>query len=49
MLQLLTIDVVGDKDILAVAVPHSDKFKVLAKRWRQAPSNSKIWHTYFDG
>ncbi len=27
---------VGDKDILAVAVPYSDKFKVLAERWRQA-------------
>jgi len=35
--QLLTVKVVGDKDILAVAVPHSDKFKDLAKRWRQAP------------
>jgi hypothetical protein len=35
--QLLTIEKVGDKDILAVAIPHSAKFEALAKRWREAP------------
>jgi len=35
--QLLTVDEVGDQDILAVAVPHSDRFAELASRWRQAP------------
>ena len=40
--QLLTIEKVGDKDILAVAVPCSDKFKDLAKRWREAPIIQKF-------
>jgi len=40
--QLLTIEKVNDKDILAVAVPYSDKFEVLAKRWREAPLIQKI-------
>lgn len=35
--QLLTVEEVGDKDILAVAVPYSDKFAALARRWREAP------------
>jgi len=35
--QLLTIDDVGDLDLLAVAVPSSKKFEELASRWRQAP------------
>jgi hypothetical protein len=35
--QLLTVEEIGDKDILAVAVPCSDKFTALARRWREAP------------
>ena len=35
--QLLTVAEVGEKDILAVAVPHSAKFEELAVRWRSAP------------
>jgi len=35
--QLLTMKEVGEKDILAVAVPHSQKFAELASRWREAP------------
>jgi hypothetical protein len=35
--QLLTIDEVGARDILAVAVPDSPKFRELASRWRHAP------------
>jgi hypothetical protein len=35
--QLLTIESVGEKDLLAVAVPHSPKFEELARRWRMAP------------
>jgi hypothetical protein len=35
--QLLTVEEVGDKDILAVAVPHTEKFAELALRWRKAP------------
>lgn len=35
--QLLTVEEVGDQDILAVAVPSSEKFAELASRWRQAP------------
>jgi hypothetical protein len=40
--QLLTIEKVDDKDILAVAVPYSDKFEALAKQWREAPLIQKI-------
>jgi hypothetical protein len=40
--QLLTIEKVGDKDVLAVAVPFSDKFEALAKRWREAPLIQKF-------
>lgn len=35
--QLLTIQSVGEHDLLAVAVPHSTKFSDLASRWREAP------------
>ena len=35
--QLLTIEEVGETDILAVAVPHSPKFDELAARWRVSP------------
>ncbi len=35
--QLLTVSEVSDRDILAVAVPHSEKFAELAARWSQAP------------
>jgi len=35
--QLLTVAEVSDRDILAVAVPHSEKFAELAQRWRDAP------------
>lgn len=35
--QLLTVEEVGEKDILAVAVPHTDRFAELASRWRKAP------------
>ena len=35
--QLLTIKNVGDRDLLAVAVPSSPKFEELAQRWRDAP------------
>jgi len=28
---------VGENDILAIAVPRSEKFCELAKRWRKAP------------
>jgi len=35
--QLLTIAEVTERDLLAVAVPHSAKFQELAQRWRQAP------------
>jgi hypothetical protein len=35
--QLLTVSEVGPGDILAVAVPHSQKFVELAARWRHAP------------
>ena len=40
--QLLTIDSVGERDLLAVAVPSSPKFEELAKRWRQAPLISRF-------
>jgi hypothetical protein len=35
--QLLTVDGVGEDDVLAVAVPESPKFRDLINRWRQAP------------
>jgi hypothetical protein len=35
--QLMTAEQVGDKDIVAVAVPSSEKFNELAERWRKAP------------
>jgi hypothetical protein len=35
--QLLTVEEVGDRDLFAVAVPHSSKTVALCGRWRQAP------------
>ncbi|MFH1235605.1 MAG: hypothetical protein V1685_01555 [Parcubacteria group bacterium] len=35
--QLVSIDSVDENDILAVAVPKSEKFESLAMRWREAP------------
>lgn len=35
--QLLTVEEVGERDILAVGVPSSEKFDELATRWREAP------------
>lgn len=35
--QLLTMESVGESDVLAVAVPRSAKFLELARRWREAP------------
>jgi hypothetical protein len=35
--QLMTVETVGENDILAVAVPKSAKFTALAARWRRAP------------
>jgi len=35
--QLLTIEDISDRDLLAVAVPQSPKFEELVQRWRQAP------------
>ncbi|MEI7637463.1 MAG: hypothetical protein WCJ37_09170 [Syntrophus sp. (in: bacteria)] len=35
--QLITIESVDQNDILAVAVPKSEKFESLATRWREAP------------
>jgi hypothetical protein len=40
--QLVTIDSVDDNDILAVAVPKSDKFENLARRWREGPLIKKL-------
>lgn len=40
--QLVTIDSVGENDILAVAVPKSEKFESLARRWREAPLIKKF-------
>ena len=40
--QLLTVDAVGDDDILAVVVPYSSKFSELARRWRRAPLIEKF-------
>jgi hypothetical protein len=38
----LTVNEVGENDILAVAVPHSEKFARLATRWREAPLVKKF-------
>lgn len=35
--QLLTMESVEERDVLAVAVPRSPKFLELARRWREAP------------
>ena len=35
--QLLTIEHADPKDLLAVAVPHSEKFNALAQSWRNRP------------
>lgn len=40
--QLLTMESVGVRDLLAVAVPSSPKFEDLARRWRQAPLVSRF-------
>lgn len=40
--QLLTIEEVSEKDVLAVAVPWSPKFSELATRWRKAPLISRF-------
>lgn len=40
--QLLTIESVGERDLLAVAVPQSPKFEELARRWREAPLIKKF-------
>lgn len=35
--QLMTLESVPPRSILAVAVPHGDRFVALAERWRNAP------------
>jgi hypothetical protein len=35
--QLLTLDVIPENVVLAVAVPHGERFIKLAARWREAP------------
>lgn len=40
--QVLTMADVSEGDVLAVAVPHSEKFEKLAERWREAPLVQKI-------
>lgn len=35
--QLLTLEVLPENAVLAVAVPHGERFVKLAKRWREAP------------
>ena len=40
--QLLTMDEVSDRDILAIAVPWTQKFSELASRWRHAPLISRF-------
>lgn len=35
--QCLTTERIGDADLLAVAVPDSQRFRELAERWRRAP------------
>jgi len=35
--QLMTIEKLPEKALLAIAVPHSPKFEALAIRWREAP------------
>lgn len=39
--QLMTIEHAEPTDLLAVAVPHSDKFNVLAMQWRERPLMKK--------
>lgn len=34
---VLTLNQVNERDIIAVAVPKSERFSVLAQRWREAP------------
>jgi hypothetical protein len=40
--QLLTLEEIGDRDVLAVAVPHGERFVELAARWRQAPLERRL-------
>lgn len=40
--QLMTVEHAGAQDLLAVAVPHSDKFNALAKEWRERPLLKKL-------
>jgi hypothetical protein len=40
--QLLTIDEAAPDDLLAVAVPDSEKFRELAGRWRRAPLVARL-------
>lgn len=35
--QLMTVEAVEDRDILVVAVPLTDQFRALARRWRNRP------------
>lgn len=35
--QLLTLEQVPENVVLAIAVPHGDRFIKLAERWRKAP------------
>ena len=35
--QLLTLETVPENAVLAVAVPHGERFIKLAARWREAP------------
>lgn len=35
--QLMTVEDVSVEDVLAIAIPHSNKFNELALRWRKAP------------
>lgn len=35
--QLLTLEIVPDNAVLAVAVPHGERFVKLAARWRESP------------
>ena len=40
--QLLTIEIADSDDMLAIAVPASQKFNELADRWRKAPLLARI-------
>ena len=40
--QLLTVEEAGENDILAVAVPYSEKFESLAQQWRVRPLMKKV-------